>query len=496
MLLSKDTLAKISPDGLTVPRSEIFELPEKVLQFGTGVLLRGLPDYFIDKANREGIFNGRVVVVKSTGNGPSDEFDRQDSLYTLNIKGIENGAGVDEQIICSAISRVLTAGDQWAEILNCAHDPEMMLIISNTTEVGIAYTEDSINHQPPASFPGKLLTFLHERYEAFNGDAERGMIIIPTELIVDNGDKLKGILIRMAENNGLDAAFIQWLAESNTFCNSLVDRIVPGKPNAEKLAELTRASGYTDELRITAEPYALWAIQGDERIAAKLSFSQAHEGVVITPDIEKFRELKLRLLNGTHSLTCAVAFLSGFSTVKEAMQDAAFKNFMTALMNEEIIPAIPYKVNVAEAEEFAAKVIDRFSNPNIEHLWLSISVQYSSKIKLRVVPLLLNHYKQFNTVPQRLAFGFAEFIRFMQVQKQGDKYVGEINGITYNVTDDNASIFSKAWALPADEVVNHILADTALWGADLTALTSFAEAVDAYLAKINHAGTYQEITKF
>ena len=171
MQLSKKTIKKISPkEGLVIPGEKLFTLPEKVLQFGTGVLLRGLPDYFIDKANRQGIFNGRIVIVKSTASGSVDAFDEQDGLYTLCVKGIENGNTVEENIIHSAVSRVLSAASQWNEILQCAANPDLQVIISNTTEVGIVLDiNDDLNGAPPASFPAKLLAFLYKRYKIFNG---------------------------------------------------------------------------------------------------------------------------------------------------------------------------------------------------------------------------------------------------------------------------------------------------------------------------------------
>ncbi len=480
-----------------MPDEKIFDLPEKVLQFGTGVLLRGLPNYYIDKANRQGVFNGRVVVVKSTDTGSATDFDRQDSLYTLHIKGIDEGNHVDEQIICSAISRVLSAGTDWDAILKVAQSPDLQVVISNTTEVGIQLVQDDIRKHPPVSFPGKLLAVLYERYQAFNGSVDSGLVIVPSELIVDNGKKLESIVLELAHLNKLEPAFMDWLEEHNYFCNSLVDRIVPGKPGADQAAQLQNECGYQDDLRIVSEVYSLWAIEGDEHVKNVLSFAQVDKGVVIVPDIEIFRELKLRLLNGTHTLSCAVAFLSGFRTVKEAMDDAGFKHFIEHLMLKEIAPAIPYDVDHEAAAEFSAKVLDRFRNPAIEHQWISISAQYSSKIKMRVLPLLLNHYKMCDMVPAHIATGFAAFIRFMKCTKADNgQYIGHANGADYVITDSQADIFAQAWQNhDLHDVAYSILSNKTLWDTDLTQLPGFKEAVLKQLQQIEAQGAQHILAK-
>lgn len=255
MILSRYNLNKINLPEQSLPGERIFELPEKVLQFGTGVLLRGLPDYFIDKANRNGIFNGRIVVVKSTDTGSATDFDKQDGLYTVYTKGIENGKEINEQVICSAISRVLSAANDWDAILEVAQSPHLQVVISNTTEVGIKLVKEDISKHPPLSYPGKLLAVLYKRYQAFNGSPDSGLTIIPTELITDNGKKLESIVLELAHLNKLEPAFMDWLESHNRFCNSLVDRIVPGRPDKALNDELEAKSGYTDNLSIIAEPY-------------------------------------------------------------------------------------------------------------------------------------------------------------------------------------------------------------------------------------------------
>jgi len=486
MILSKDNLAKIDVPGLQVPDKSMFDLPEKVLQFGTGVLLRGLPDYFIDKANRQGIFNGRVVVIKSTDTGSASDFDKQDGLYSIYSKGIENLEEMSEQVICSSISRVLSAANDWTEILKVAQSSDLKIVISNTTEVGIQFIKEDVRNQPSISFPGKLLAVLYERYKAFKGSPESGLIIIPTELIVDNGKKLESIVFELAHLNNLEHEFMDWLEDHNTFCNSLVDRIVPGKPTKEVATELTQKRGYEDELHIMSEIYSLWAIEGDEKVALALSFSKADKGVVVTPDIELFRELKLRLLNGSHTISCALAIVNGFDTVKEAMDDEDFQKFITLVALKEIIPSIPYKIDLQVAMDFALKVLDRYRNPHIRHEWLSISAQYSAKMKMRVLPLLLNYYKLKNAVPNYMALGFAAFIRFMKVKpNDGVAYAGSLNNKTYTVTDSNVAIFSKAWdAEDTHVVVENILSNKELWDTDLSILPGFKYAVTENLNKI------------
>ena len=479
MILSRYTLKNINSSSVIIPEDSLFELPEKVLQFGTGVLLRALPDYFIDKANRQGIFNGRIVVVKSTTHGNTSAFDKQDGLYTLCIRGINNGKIAEENIVNSSISRVLNAHDEWEQILECAHNQHMQIIISNTTEVGIQFVNDDIRRHPPTSFPGKLLAFLYERFQAFGGSAHSGMVIVPTELIVDNGKKLESIVLELAHLNSLEDEFIGWLENHNCFCNSLVDRIVPGKPDAEKSLSLEKELGYTDDLLTMSEAYSLWAIEGDEEIKKILSFAEADEGVKIEPHIDIYRELKLRLLNGTHTLSCGPAFLAGYITVQEAMENETMSKFISDLMHNEIAPSIPYEVRLDTSKDFGNKVLDRFRNQYIKHLWINITVQYSLKMKMRCIPVLLKHYQNNDTVPEAFALGFAAYLFFMKpVMQKDEKYYGELDDKHYFIHDEMAETFYKRWnILTPLELVQQVLRDNEFWGEDLHALPGFANAV-------------------
>ncbi len=495
MILSRYTLKNISSLNTEIPSIATFELLEKVLQFGTGVLLRGLPDYFINKANKKGIFNGRIVVVKSTTKGDSSAFEKQDGLYTLCVRGLQNGEKIEENIINSSISRVLNAKEDWEEILNCAHDQNIQVIVSNTTEVGIQLVNEDIRRHPPISFPGKLLSFLFERYQAFKGSGQSGMVIIPTELIPNNGKLLESIVLELAHLNGLKQAFIEWLECSNHFCNSLVDCIVPGQPDKDVLNSLQNDLGYKDELLIMGEVYRLWAIEGDEKIKNVLSFAQVDDRIKIESNIDGYRELKLRLLNGTHTISCGLAFLAGCKTVKEAMDDELLSGYISDVMKNEIASAIPYAVDAEVANDFSSKVLDRFRNPHIKHQWISITVQYSSKMKLRCLPILLNHYKTSQNVPKLLALGFAAYIYFMKpIKNIKGKFYGELNGEPYLIQDDTADVFMKRWQqLKPQDVVRDVLNDSGYWGESLNIFPGFYDTVTEKLNLLMNSGAKETI---
>lgn len=501
MILSGKTVASIESKNISIPSHENFQSPETVLQFGTGVLLRGLPDYYIDKANKTGDYNGRVVIIKSTGKGEIDAFEKQEGLYTHCIRGIENGEVLEKNIINGAVSRVLSASHHWQQVLDCAANPALELIISNTTEVGLVLlNNDDVNAAPPVSFPAKLLALLRHRYQVFNGDINKGLVIVPTELITDNGKLLNQIVLELAKQNQLDAAFIEWLDKANEFCSSLVDRIVPGRLSTVMQQEIEQAYGYTDELGIMSEPYSLWAIETtSDKAKHALRFSAADESLVITGDINKYKELKLRLLNGTHTFSCGVACLAGFETVKQGMAESTMGNFVKQIMMNEIAPCVVSEtISQQEAITFANKVVERFQNPFLEHKWISITLNYTQKMKQRNGALLLRHYEKNGTVPQLMALGFAAYLLFMKCEPgDNNAYFTIINGTMYTVQDEAAAYFAEIWkSNDVKTVVTTALSNTKLWDADLTQLPGFENAVLNNLESIIQNGLLKTLQSF
>lgn len=491
MKLTCFNLKKISGENIALPREEMFNYPEKILQFGTGMLLRGLPDYFIDKANRKGIFKGRIVLVESTTHVGTSEFDKQDGLYTICERGVQKGKNIEENIVSSSISRVLNANTDWKEILQCAHNPDMKVIISNTTEMGLQLVkDDDINHYPPASFPGKLLSFLYERFEAFGGTKESGMVIIPTELLPDNGKVLESIVIELAYLNSLDEDFIEWLENANHFCSSLVDRIVTGMPSPEEREQIYNDLGYRDELLTVTEVYRLWAIEGGEEIKEVLSFHKVDNGVKIESNIDIYRALKLRFLNATHTLVSGIAFLRDIETVKDSMDNEDMYAFLNDLMTTEINSSIPMEIDDRVKREFIQDVQDRFRNPHLHHHWKTIAQNYSQKMKLRFLPLLAHHYKKNETVPPLFAFGFAAWITYMKaVKNEDEKYYGQKNGAFYLIDDEKAVEHYYLWKNNnTEQVVQQVMNDNSFWQENLMSFPGFYESVLKNLNLITSVG--------
>ena len=468
MKLNRSILKEIEGvDNVILPTKEQLLYPEKVLQFGTGVLLRGLPDQYISEANRAGKFRGRVVVVKSTQNGTTDDFADQDGLYTICVKGIENGQLVNKTFVNASISRVLSAVEDWTAILEYAKSEELTVVTSNTTEVGIVYTEENILDGVPSSFPGKLLAILHARFVHFNGDHSRGLVIIPAELIEENGTKLADILNRLADHNQLGEAFKNWLNWANPICNTLVDRIVPGKLSAADQAATEAALGYSDELMIMSEPFGLWAIEStDQRVIDALGFCDEEKGCRVVPSIQKFKELKLRMLNASHTFSCGVSMLAGMEFVKDSMNNETLKSYIRQLALEEISSAIiGEKISPAEADAFGKAVLDRFANPFLEHKWVSISAQFTLKMKIRCLPLILATQEKKGQLPIKMLIGFSAYLVQMDLVNK----------------DDLATS------------LRNLLSDTATWEQDLTAIPGLMDKVLDITASIQSNGILKTI---
>jgi tagaturonate reductase len=439
------------------------QYPERALQFGTGAFLRGFVGHFIGEANRQGKFNGRIVAVGSTGSGRDQTFNQQDGLYTLWVRGVQDGAPSSEFRLVSSFSRALAAATQWPDVLACARNPDLQLIFSNTTEAGIALDErDALQDTPPRSFPAKLTRVLWERAQHFEYATARGVVVLPCELIEDNGVRLKELVLVLAERWNLDARFAKWLHACVPFCNTLVDRIVPGEPPRSDLAAAWSELGYQDDLLTVAEPYRLFAIEADEATGARLAFADADPAIVVTNDIAPYRLRKVRLLNGAHTIMVPLALLAGCKTVAEAVADVKVGSFLRHVLLNELVPS----VNAEGAAFFAHHVLERFGNPFVRHELIDITLQQTTKLRVRIVPAILDYAQAYGSAPPSISFGFAAWLLYMR-----DAHTPR--------ADAHAQTLRKVWQNKPDpqELVRAVAAECDLWGTDLRAVPGFVAGV-------------------
>lgn len=487
--LNRSLTEEVFPPDM--PPGSVWSLPEKILQFGSGRFLRAFVGNFVDHANRKGLFNGRIVVVQSTGDSRTHLFNDQDGLYTLCLRGVYQGKAVEEYLLLSAVSRALAANESWESVLECARNPDLELIISNTTEVGIVLDpEDQRTLTPPRSFPGKLTACLYERYAAFEGAADKGLILIPCELINNNGSKLKEIVLELSQRWELPNAFCGWVESANSFCNSLVDRIVTGTPHKKALKQIQKKLGYEDNLVTMAEVYSLWAIEGDASLRKRLAFADVNPSIVITNDISPYRERKIRILNGTHTISAPLSFLKGNNTILESMHHSSVSSFIENVMHADIGPSLDVKPDSVKA--FTEETLDRFKNPYLKHQLLDITFQSTKKMRLRVIPSILRHYEKKGVLPSHLCFGFAHYLWFMRgVEKKDGEVFGRRGKERYRINDDAAEYFATQWSevSPDDpeqilQLVERICDNSDLWGVQLTAIEGFCEKVARNLERL------------
>jgi tagaturonate reductase len=443
--------------------------PVKVLQFGGGNFLRAFADWMIDIANDKTDFNGSVEIVLSIRQGAADVINAQDGLYHVVTNGIAQGKTISDIRLIRSVAGAFNPANDFPRFLRAAENPDLQIIISNTTEAGIAfYADDTQPNSLPESFPGKLTALLYHRFIHFNGAADKGLVILPCELIEKNGATLHQIVLRFADHWSLPQEFKNWIIASNTFCNTLVDRIVPGYPK-DKIQNIQQATGYEDDLVVTAEPFYLWAIEGDDSVSKKFPLDQAGLQVKFVSDLAPFRTRKVRILNGGHTTLVPVAYLAGLRTVRESAEDKVVGAFLRQAIYDEIIPTLHGEAG--ELRQFAEDVLDRFSNPFIRHELASIALNSISKFSVRVLPSLLAYIDTHQQLPRRLTFSLAALIRF---------YKGTWQGQPLPVHDSTpvTAFFADAWKnTDINIVAARALAHQEFWGKDLTQYAGLTQQV-------------------
>lgn len=479
-----------------IPEEQRFDhLPERIIQFGEGNFLRGFIDWMVHQLNKKGRFNGRVVAIQPTPHGQVvPKLNAQDGLYTLVLRGIENEKTVDQAEVISSISRGINPYEQWPQVLELAENPEIQFVFSNTTEAGLTYFKEAYDpEQSPLSFPGKLTAFLYHRFRILGDGGKTAMAIIPCELLENNGDRLKEIVLKIARDWRLPAEFVNWVDRYNRFCNTLVDRIVTGYPK-DHIDEYRTRLGYDDRLLTVGEPYHLFAIEADDEVAAAIPFHEAGVNVHWT-EVKPLRESKVRILNGAHTLMVPVAILAGRETVLEAMEDELLQKFIRKAIYQEIMPVLDSPP--AQKQAFSDAVIERFLNPFTKHYLGDIALNSFSKFKARLLPTLLETAEKHQRLPKAITFSLAALIFFYQGKRTEESVMAcRLGDREYTVREQPQllAFLEEVWSgyegkeEQLMDITKNVLAHEGVWGQSLLEVPGLSATVFGYLSSISQRG--------
>lgn len=485
--LNYEVLKKSGYDGYIKEKA-----PVKVLQFGEGNFLRAFVDYWFDMSNEKADWNGKVALVQPIAQGLTKLINEQQGLYTLYLRGSENGQPVNRKRVISVVDACYNPYDaaDWEAIKKIAVSDDLEYMASNTTEAGITYDPScKFTDCPPSSFPAKVTVLLYDRFKA----GKPGITFLSCELIDANGQELKKDVLKHIEDWGLGEDYANYIKNDCLFCSTLVDRIVPGRiRDPKEVAKLTEENGYEDALLDVGEVFGVWYIEGPKELEDKLPFKKAGLNVHVVPEVAPYKKRKVRILNGAHTGFVLGAYLAGFDIVRDCMHNETIHGFMNKILYDEVIPILP--LDKKDCENFAAAVTDRFNNPFVDHQLMSISLNSTSKWKARDLPSLLEYYEKFGKLPQALCMGFAAYIAFYSTDLQRREADGLIakraKGNEYKIQDD-------AWALDfywdhrnADDktLVHDVLSNEKMWDQDLTKIPGLEDTVYADLEKIRKDG--------
>lgn len=441
----------------------------KIAQFGEGNFLRAFADYYFDVLNEEGGCYS-VSIIKPREHGSLDAFSRQNNAFHIVTRGMESGKPVEKICKISVVKEAFKYSDN-ESLERLALSKELKIVISNTTEAGIYFSDkDDFRDLTYCSFPAKLTAFLYKR---FLGGMD-GVYILPTELIDDNAGKLKECVKKYIGLWNLPKEFEDWNESKNYYCNTLVDRIVSGFPNNEE-ERFGAILGERDELLTVAEPFGLWVIENKGDISELIREGKHGTEVILTDDIDFYKKRKVRVLNGSHTNMVFAALRSGAKTVFDAMNDGKLRAFVEETLRDEIVPFVAS--DAQKTKGFAAEVLERFSNPYLNHLLLSITLYSISKWKARILPSFLDYFEKNNKIPPNLTIGLSYLIyTYRTVYKKGDGYFFDINGQTFEIKDEKSYL---DFFIAGGDFLSE-----KLWGMDLNAFSGLREAINENLSQI------------
>lgn len=460
--------------------------PERIIQFGEGNFLRAFVDWIVFNMNNKADFNSSVVIVQPLEGGMIDMLNAQDGLYHLNLQGLDKGKPVDSIELIDVVSRCLNPYSEFDAYLKLAENPEMRFVVSNTTEAGIAFDDScKLDDAPASSFPGKLTQLLFHRFKIFNGAADKGLIMLPCELIFHNGTELKKCIEQYIEFWNLGAAFKNWFETACGVYCTLVDRIVPGYPR-DTIKEILGKIQLEDKMVVKAEIFHLWVIEAPEWVAKEFPADKAGLNVLFVPSEKPYHDRKVTLLNGPHTVMSPVAYLSGIDTVSEGLKDEVIGKFVNKVMYDELLETLDLPKD--ELQKFASDVLDRFRNPFVKHFYTSIMLNSFPKFKTRDLPGLKIYLERKGELPAGLVLGLAGIITY---------YNGGLRDEDEIIPNDDKAIMdllTKLWnAGNMEKIAQGVLGAEFIWGEDLNLVTGLTAKITEYLRSIRDNGMYETV---
>lgn len=462
--------------------------PVRVLQFGEGNFLRAFVDWQLDIANEKGVINTSVaaIVPRFHDSVAIDILTRQDGLYHVCLEGIENGAPKKETRLVSVISDAFNPGADMERYFRYIESPELRFVVSNTTEAGIRYEPDDVTADAPVTFPGKVTALLHRRYCHFGGDRSKGLFFICCELIENNGSTLREYVLRHAREAAFEEDFINWIDDACVFCDTLVDRIVPGFPK-DTIDEIKAEIGYDDNVVVKGELYHIWAIggKGYEKVREELPLDRAGLHVLFMPSIKSFRDKKVRILNGSHTGLVPIALQLGCETVMDAFNNSDVNRFVNGMVDREVLPMIDE--DPAELKTFAAGILERFYNPFIRHMLKSIALNSLSKWEARNFCTLKDNWTKAGRLADYECFTFAALLSLY----------GPGSGFTPEDTPAHVDHIVSSWNDKDYAGTVRRILDSDIFIEDFeAAVPGFSARVAEYLADIRTRGMESALRSF
>jgi tagaturonate reductase len=471
---------------------ETITYPERILQFGEGNFLRTFIDWIINNMNKETDFKSSVVAVQPIEHGLAELINAQDGLYHIQLKGIKDGKATEKTELIDCISRAINPYSQTEDYQKLVISEDLQFVVSNTTEAGISWKEEEfIKNGIQDSFPAKITNLLFKRFETFDGDTEKGLVFFCCELIENNASKLKELVLKHTSNWDLGEEFTEWINSSCKFCNTLVDRIVPGYPK-NNIKEIQQEIGYEDHLVSIGELFHLWVVEADEEIAKRFPANKLSSDIKFVESMKTYREQKVKILNGTHTASMALSRLNNVETVQDSVEHKVLGDFMKIIIESEIAPTIV--ADEKDLEVYASKIIERFHNPFIRHEWKSISLNSISKWTARDLPTLKQYKELKGEVPKLLSLSLSALILY---------YKSEFNGLNFELLDDqeNIDFFTKTWESYSSngknliELIHAILSNNKIWQEDLTKIEGLEEQVLIHIINLMEKGVETTINE-